>query len=101
MMVVCHRPFETGSFYDYNGVPLCETHYHEKRGSLCAVCNKPISGRCVSAMGQRFHPEHFCCSYCRKQLNKGTFKEGEAYFSRRCPMHVTYYDDDDDYDDNE
>ncbi|VDD88805.1 unnamed protein product [Enterobius vermicularis] len=71
----CHQPFETGSFYDHNGVPLCEKHYHKKRGSLCASCGEPISGRCVSAMGQKFHPEHFCCSYCRKQLNKGTFKE--------------------------
>lgn len=81
----CHRPFETGSFYDHNGVPLCETHYHEKRGSLCASCNKPISGRCVSAMGQKFHPEHFCCSYCRKQLNKGTFKEVDRKpFCHKC-----------------
>uniref|UniRef100_A0A915CD47 LIM zinc-binding domain-containing protein n=1 Tax=Parascaris univalens TaxID=6257 RepID=A0A915CD47_PARUN len=81
----CHLPFESGSFYEHFGVPLCETHYHEKRGSLCASCNKPISGRCVSAMGHKFHPEHFCCSYCRKQLSKGTFKEVDRKpFCHKC-----------------
>lgn len=25
--------------------------------------------------GQKFHPEHFVCAFCLKQLNKGTFKE--------------------------
>lgn len=60
-------------------------HYHEKRGSLCATCQKPINGRCVSAVGQKFHPEHFCCSYCRKQLNKGTFKEVDRKpFCHKC-----------------
>lgn len=47
-------------------------------GSLCASCGKPISGRCVTAMGKRFHPEHFVCSFCLCQLNKGTFKEHDA-----------------------
>ncbi|VDK82809.1 unnamed protein product [Litomosoides sigmodontis] len=81
----CGKPFETGSFYEHGNMPLCEMHYHEKRGSLCATCQKPINGRCVSAVGQKFHPEHFCCSYCRKQLNKGTFKEVDRKpFCHKC-----------------
>lgn len=71
----CKQPFGGGSFFDHDGAPYCETHYHEKRGSLCAACLKPISGRCVTAMGRKFHPEHFVCSFCLRQLNKGTFKE--------------------------
>ncbi|VDN04746.1 unnamed protein product [Thelazia callipaeda] len=86
----CGKPFETGSFYVHDNVPLCETHYHKKRGSLCATCQKPISGRCVSAMGQKFHPEHFCCFYCRKQLNNGTFKEVDRKpFCHKC-YHTTH-----------
>lgn len=27
------------------------------------------------AMFRKFHPEHFVCAFCLKQLNKGTFKE--------------------------
>lgn len=71
----CRQPFQGGSFFDHEGLPYCETHYHAKRGSLCAGCSKPISGRCITAMFRKFHPEHFVCAFCLKQLNKGTFKE--------------------------
>ncbi|XP_074596615.1 paxillin [Brevipalpus obovatus] len=71
----CKCPFLGGSFFDHEGQPYCETHYHAKRGSLCAGCLKPITGRCITAMFRKFHPEHFVCSFCLKQLNKGTFKE--------------------------
>ncbi|CAH0555769.1 unnamed protein product [Brassicogethes aeneus] len=71
----CRFPFHGGSFFDHEGQPYCETHYHLLRGSLCAGCHKPISGRCVTAMFKKFHPEHFVCAFCLKQLNKGTFKE--------------------------
>lgn len=71
----CHKTFGSGSFFDYEGLPYCETHYHAKKGSLCASCEKPITGRCITAMFKKFHPEHFVCAFCLKQLNKGTFKE--------------------------
>ncbi|CAB3359738.1 Hypothetical predicted protein [Cloeon dipterum] len=71
----CRQPFHGGSFFDHEGQPYCETHYHAKRGSLCAGCHKPITGRCITAMFRKFHPEHFVCAFCLKQLNKGTFKE--------------------------
>ncbi|XP_018336375.1 paxillin isoform X2 [Agrilus planipennis] len=71
----CRQPFYGGSFFDHDGQPYCETHYHSKRGSLCAGCHKPITGRCITAMFRKFHPEHFVCAFCLKQLNKGTFKE--------------------------
>ncbi|KAK3084907.1 hypothetical protein FSP39_021178 [Pinctada imbricata] len=71
----CHMPFGGRSFFDHEGQPYCETHYHLKRGSLCASCQKPITGRCITAMYKKFHPEHFVCAFCLKQLNKGTFKE--------------------------
>ena len=48
-------------------------------------CDKPISGRCITAMFRKFHPEHFVCSFCLKQLNKGTFKEqGEKPYCHEC-----------------
>ncbi|KAH7730483.1 LIM domain containing protein [Aphelenchoides avenae] len=81
----CGSRFDGGSFFDHNGHPLCETHYHEKRGSLCHHCKKPISGRCVSAMGHKFHPDHFCCVYCNRQLCRGTFKEANGRpFCHKC-----------------
>ncbi|XP_046881757.1 paxillin-like isoform X1 [Hypomesus transpacificus] len=71
----CFSPFVNGSFFEHEGQPYCEAHYHEQRGSLCSGCQKPITGRCITAMAKKFHPEHFVCAFCLKQLNKGTFKE--------------------------
>ncbi|CAL8337908.1 unnamed protein product [Lota lota] len=71
----CFTPFVNGSFFEHDGQPYCEGHYHERRGSLCSGCQKPITGRCITAMAKKFHPEHFVCAFCLKQLNKGTFKE--------------------------
>ncbi|MCJ1365264.1 hypothetical protein MMC16_004385 [Acarospora aff. strigata] len=34
----------------------------------CAQCALPISGRIVSAAGQRFHPECFVCYHCSEAL---------------------------------
>jgi paxillin len=65
----CKFPLTNGgSFFDYNGKPYCETHYHAARGSLCGSCQKPITGRCLTAIGKRFHPEHFVCAFCKRQL---------------------------------
>jgi len=81
----CNQPFHDGAFFEHEGFPYCETHYHALRGSLCAGCHKPISGRCITAMFRKFHPEHFVCSFCLKQLNKGTFKEqGDKPYCHDC-----------------
>ena len=50
-----------GSFFEHKVFPYCETCYHATRGSLCAMCRKPISGRCITAMFRKFHPECFVC----------------------------------------
>ena len=71
----CHKQFENGVYFEMNNTPLCEIHYHARRGSVCGACKNPINGKCVGALGQRFHPEHFTCSNCNKQLNYKNFKE--------------------------
>lgn len=71
----CRCEFAAGAFFELEGRPYCETHFHARKGTLCAGCHQPITGRCVTAMYRKFHPEHFVCCFCLKQLNKGTFKE--------------------------
>lgn len=71
---------EAGNFFDHQGKPYCEYHYHMERGSLCLECDKPIVGKCISASGKRYHPEHFKCSFCKKSLcnvngSSGVYKE--------------------------
>ncbi|XP_038656741.1 leupaxin-like [Scyliorhinus canicula] len=73
----CLNPFLSGSFFEVGGMPYCELHYHQRQGSLCNGCQKPINGRCIAAMGMRFHPEHFVCAFCLKQLSQGVFKENK------------------------
>uniref|UniRef100_H2SLI4 Transforming growth factor beta-1-induced transcript 1 protein n=1 Tax=Takifugu rubripes TaxID=31033 RepID=H2SLI4_TAKRU len=73
----CYTPFVNGSFFEHEGKPLCEAHYHQSRGSVCHACQQPILGRCVTAMGAKFHPHHFVCHFCLKPLSKGCFKEQE------------------------
>lgn len=77
----CKKSFGTGSFYEHEGKPFCEVHYHAQSGSLCSSCQKPITGRCVTALNKKYHPEHFVCSFCMKQLQKGSFKDenGKPY----------------------
>jgi paxillin len=72
---VCGVTFPRGNYFDHEGEPHCEIHYHASRGTLCASCQKPVTGKCITAMGKKWHPEHFTCAFCLKLLNKGTFKE--------------------------
>lgn len=71
----CGKSFAGGTFFEYNGKPYCETHYHQQSGSLCAGCGKPITGRCVNALEKKWHPEHFVCAFCMNPLAGGSFTE--------------------------
>jgi paxillin len=37
----------------------------------CAMCNKPIIGDCMEAMGKKFHVDHFVCQSCQTPLGGG------------------------------
>ncbi|XP_067406846.1 leupaxin [Emydura macquarii macquarii] len=81
----CFCSFTTGSFFELDGRPYCELHFHQRQGSVCHGCGKPITGRCISAMGRRFHPEHFICAFCLGQLQKGTFRDhGDKAYCQIC-----------------
>ncbi|XP_064355582.1 transforming growth factor beta-1-induced transcript 1 protein isoform X2 [Dromaius novaehollandiae] len=77
----CLAPFAAGTFFEAGGRPYCERHAAGGRAQACRGCGEPIAGRCVTAMAQRFHPEHFVCAFCRRPLAKGPFQEqaGKAY----------------------
>jgi len=91
----CGCSFPTESFYEYKGMPYCETHYHLKRGSLCSRCNKPIVGRCISASGKKYHPDHFTCVKCNKLLATGNmddeYKEVNGHpFCGNCAARIRF-----------
>ena len=79
----CLKPFTDGCFMELEGRPLCSLHFHSRQGTLCGGCSEPITGRCISALDRKFHPEHFVCAFCLRQLSQGIFKEqtGKPYCS--------------------
>ncbi|NWW72098.1 LPXN protein, partial [Climacteris rufus] len=81
----CLSSFAGGSFFELEGRPYCELHFHQRQGTICHGCGRPVSGRCITAAGRRYHPEHFVCAYCLGRLHKGTFREhGDKMYCQPC-----------------
>ncbi|NWT60267.1 LPXN protein, partial [Erythrocercus mccallii] len=81
----CLTGFTGGSFFELEGRPYCELHFHQRQGTICHGCGRPVTGRCITAAGRRYHPEHFICTYCLGRLHKGTFHEcGDKMYCQPC-----------------
>ncbi|NXD59720.1 LPXN protein, partial [Corvus moneduloides] len=81
----CLTGFTGGSFFELEGRPYCELHFHQRQGTICHGCSRPVTGRCITAAGRRYHPEHFVCTYCLGRLHKGTFREcGDKMYCQPC-----------------
>jgi len=50
----------------------------------CFVCSKIIGGRIITAMGNKFHPECFVCTYCRKEFKDRKYKTDPRDFNPYC-----------------
>ncbi|KAL5479195.1 hypothetical protein EMCRGX_G022686 [Ephydatia muelleri] len=60
-------------------------HPISDRQGVCATCNQLIRGPFASALGKVFHPEHFTCHHCSKELTNSTFiLEGDAIYCEHC-----------------
>lgn len=44
--------------------PLCETDYFRRLDLLCAKCGRALRGSYITALGAKYHVEHFTCSVC-------------------------------------
>jgi len=77
----CLKPFGNSSFFERGGKPYCEEDFYGLFAPKCGSCNTAIKGDCINALGVQWHPEHFCCTYCQKSFNGGTFFEygGKPY----------------------
>lgn len=69
----CQLPLGTGSFYEQDGVPNCERCYQELLCPRCAHCDEPILDRCVTALGKKWHMDHFICTQCLSPFHNGVF----------------------------
>ncbi|KAG0021133.1 hypothetical protein BGZ81_009063 [Podila clonocystis] len=57
-------------------------------GFVCSSCDEPISGMMITAMGKRWHSDHFVCSVCDTNLEHVQFfqRDGLPY------CHFDYHD---------
>eukprot|EP00121_Abeoforma_whisleri_P007628 Awhi_evm1s6969 len=79
--MTCKKGFGNAAFYEYENKPYCHQHWCEAKGMLCQSCQKPITGKFVTASGnRRYHVEHFVCAFCRKQLSQVASRERENKF---------------------
>jgi len=78
--VKCRAPLAETGFKDVNGEPHCPSCAGGTAGGFCAGCGKKLSGKFLSAMGQKWHAECFVCVSCKKQFQGGyAEKNGEPY----------------------
>eukprot|EP01133_Synstelium_polycarpum_P001527 gene1527-1783_t len=90
----CNSPIGTRNFYEQEGIPHCEKCYHELFCARCAHCDDPITDRCITALGKKWHIHHFVCTQCLKPFEGGNFfeRDGRPYcetdfystFAARC-----------------
>ena len=53
---------------------LALTDDAERAKHRCHVCSEWICGRIITAMGKKFHPQCFVCTYCRKGFKERSFR---------------------------
>lgn len=59
------------------------SHQEKDKNIICHKCNEAISKRVITALGKTWHPEHFLCRHCDKQIEDATFniQDGEPVCS--------------------
>ncbi|KAF2068625.1 hypothetical protein CYY_010052 [Polysphondylium violaceum] len=90
----CQNPLGTRNFYEQDNLAHCEKCYQELFCARCAHCDDPISDRCITALGKKWHVHHFVCTQCLKPFEGGNFfeRDGRPYceadfyntFASRC-----------------
>ncbi|KRX94741.1 Cytosolic purine 5'-nucleotidase, partial [Trichinella pseudospiralis] len=77
----CGERLAHRNFYERSGNIYCEHDYHRLFSPRCAYCNTPIKEKCITALDQTWHPEHFYCAKCGRPIGEEIFheKDGRAF----------------------
>jgi len=88
----CKTPLGTRNFYEQNGAPHCEPCYQDMFCPKCAHCDQAVLDRCITALGKKWHVDHFICTDCLKPFQGGNFFERDGrpyceadYYGRYAP----------------
>ncbi|KAI7864075.1 hypothetical protein BDF14DRAFT_1952791 [Spinellus fusiger] len=64
----CHEPVASKFFpldsVDGSQHPLCERDYFRRLKLVCDNCGEALRGSYITAVGKKFHLDHFSCSVC-------------------------------------
>ncbi|KAI8984108.1 hypothetical protein BDF20DRAFT_971307 [Mycotypha africana] len=67
--------------------PLCEKHYFQRFDLRCDTCGEELSrGSYITAVGKKFHLEHFCCSVCQF-----VFSPEDSYYEHEDRVYCHYH----------
>jgi len=74
----CKKPFKGGNFVEQDGKPYCDDDFNNLFGPKCPNCTKPVTDKCINAIGKMYHPECFYCAGCGTELRGKPYKEDEG-----------------------
>ncbi len=74
--------------FDHGGqtIPLCERDYFRRLDLLCNNCGSALRGSYITAVGRKFHLEHFTCSLCPT-----VFGPDETYYEHDDKVYCHYH----------
>ncbi|KAI5950839.1 rga1 [Candida jiufengensis] len=67
-------------------IALCEYDYFKKLNLICFSCNNALRGPYVTALGNKYHLEHFKCSVCQH-----VFDSDESYYEHGNDIFCHYH----------
>ncbi|ODV77229.1 GTPase-activating protein of the rho/rac family, partial [Suhomyces tanzawaensis NRRL Y-17324] len=67
-------------------VPLCEYDYFKKLELICHNCNNALRGPYITALGNKYHLEHFKCNVCQR-----VFESDESYYEHEDSIYCHFH----------
>lgn len=67
-------------------VPLCEQCYFRRQNLLCHACDGALRGSYITALGKKYHVEHFTCSLCST-----VFGNDDSYYEHQDNIFCRYH----------
>ncbi|KAI8055076.1 hypothetical protein BDF22DRAFT_618310 [Syncephalis plumigaleata] len=83
--IVANKFFPTTDA-DNNQHPTCERDYFRRLNLICDHCKDPLRGSYITALGRKFHMDHFSCSACNT-----VFGPQDSYYEHNGKVYCHYH----------